>query len=98
MEDNNAITEQPNVVNYEEEYNKLVEAYKKLQEAANQQCSQLYDRVKKLENTWMLTRADFLFRIFSDDKFDAILRQKAQKELEEFLFPQKEEQINDKEN
>ena len=98
MEDNNAITEQPNVVNYEEEYNKLVEAYKKLQEAANQQCSKKYDRVKKLENTWMLTRADFLFRIFSDDKFDAILRQKAQKELEEFLFPQKEEQINDKEN
>jgi len=97
MEDNNAIIKQPDAVNYEEEYNKLAEAYNKLQEAANQQCSQLYDRIKKLENTWMLTRADFLFRIFSDNKFDADFRQKAQKELEEFLFPRKEEQVNDKE-
>lgn len=94
MEDNNAITEQPNVVNYEEEYNKLANAYTELEKTAKQ----LYSRVKQLENTWMLTRAEFMFRIIDNNKFDVDTRQKAQKELEEFLFPQKEEQINDKEN
>jgi hypothetical protein len=94
MEDNNAITEQPNVVNYEEEYNKLANAYTELEKTAKQ----LYSRVKQLENTWMLTRAEFMFRIVDNNKFDVDTRQKAQKELEEFLFPQKEEQINDKEN
>lgn len=94
MEDNNAITEQPNVVNYEEEYNKLANAYTELEKTAKQ----LYGRVKQLENTWMLTRAEFMFRIVDNNKFDVDTRQKAQKELKEFLFPQKEEQINDKEN
>ena len=94
MEDNNAITEQPNVVNYEEEYNKLANAYTELEKTAKQ----LYSRVKQLENTWMLTRAEFMFRIVDNNKFDVDTRQKAQKELEEFLFHQKEEQINDKEN
>ena len=94
MEDNNAITEQPNVVNYEEEYSKLANAYTELEKTAKQ----LYSRVKQLENTWMLTRAEFMFRIVDNNKFDVDTRQKAQKELEEFLFPQKEEQINDKEN
>lgn len=93
MEDNNAIVEQPNAVNYEEEYGKLANAYTELEKTAKQ----LYSRVKQLENTWMLTRADFLFRIVNDNKFDVDFRQKAQKELEEFLFPEKEEQTNDKE-
>jgi len=83
MEDNNAITEQPNAVNYEELYNKLVEAYK-----------QLYNRCKQLENTWMLTRSEFLFKVVDNNKFDVNIRQKAQKELEDFLFP---EQNNSKE-
>ena len=83
MEDNNAITEQPNAVNYEELYNKLVEAYK-----------QLYNRYRQLENTWMLTRSEFLFKVVDNNKFDVNIRQKAQKELEDFLFP---EQNNSKE-
>ena len=86
MEDNNAITEQPNAVNYEEEYNKVVEAYK-----------QLYERFKNLENTWMLTRADFLFKIVDNNKFNVDIRQKAQVELENFLFPNNTENVNDKE-
>ena len=86
MEDNNAITKQPNAVNYEEEYNKVVEAYK-----------QLYERFKNLENTWMLTRADFLFKIVDNNKFNVDIRQKAQVELENFLFPNNKENVNDKE-
>ena len=93
MEDNNAIVEQPNAVNYEEEYGKLANAYTELEKTAKQ----LYSRVKQLENTWMLTRADFMFRIVDNNKFDVGVRQKAQEELEEFLFPKKEEQTNDKE-
>lgn len=92
MEDNNAILEQPNAVNYEEEYNKLVNAYNELKDTANQ----LYNRVKQLENTWMLQRADFLFKIVGDNKFNVDIRQKAQEELENFLFPKKEE-LNNKE-
>ena len=83
MEDNNAITEQPNAVNYEEEYNKLLDAYTKLEETAKQ----LYNRTKQLENTWMLQRADFLFKVVENNKFDPDVRQKAQTELENFLFP-----------
>lgn len=83
MEDNHAISEQPNAVNYEEEYNKLLDAYTKLEETAKQ----LYNRTKQLENTWMLQRADFLFKVVENNKFDPDVRQKAQKELENFLFP-----------
>lgn len=90
MEDNNAIIEQPPAVNYEEEYNKLYEAYSKLEETAKQ----LYERLKQLENTWMLQRADFLFKIVGDNKFNVDIRQKAQEELENFLFPKKEENNN----
>lgn len=83
MEDNHAISEQPNAVNYEEEYNKLLDAYTKLEETAKQ----LYNRTKQLENTWMLQRADFLFKVVENNKFDPDVRQKAQTELENFLFP-----------
>ena len=83
MEDNNAINKQPDAVNYEEEYNKLVVQYEKLKNTAEQ----LYSRVKQLENTWMLTRAEFLFKIVADNKFNVDIRQKAQEELENFLFP-----------
>ena len=83
MEDNHAISKQPNAVNYEEEYNKLLDAYTKLEETAKQ----LYNRTKQLENTWMLQRADFLFKVVENNKFDPDIRQKAQTELENFLFP-----------
>ena len=87
MEDNNAISKQSDAVNFEEKYNELANEFNRLQETAKQ----LYNRVKQLENTWMLQRADFLFRIVSENKFDVDLRQKAQTELENFLFPQPEE-------
>ena len=87
MEDNNAISEQPIAVNYEEKYNELANEFQKLQMTAKQ----LYDRVKQLENTWMLQRADFLFKIVADNKFNVEIRQKAQTELENFLFPQQDE-------
>lgn len=83
MEDNHAISKQPNAVNYEEEYNKLLDAYTKLEDTAKQ----LYNRTKQLENTWMLQRADFLFKVVENNKFDPDIRQKAQTELENFLFP-----------
>ena len=57
--------------------NRCIEAYK-----------QLYNRYKQLENTWMLTRSEFLFKVVDNNKFDVNIRQKAQKELEDFLFPE----------
>lgn len=83
MEDNHAISKQPNAVNYEEEYNKLLDAYTKLEDTAKH----LYNRTKQLKNTWMLQRADFLFKVVENNKFDPDIRQKAQIELENFLFP-----------
>lgn len=94
MEDNHAINEQPNsVVNYEEEYNKLAVEYKKLEDVANR----LYGRVKQLENTWMLQRADFLFKVLEAKAFDSDTKIKAEEELIAFLFPKQEEQPNNKE-
>ena len=83
MEDNHAISEQPIAVNYEEKYNELINEFNRLQETAKQ----LYSRVKQLENTWMLTRAEFLFKVVDNNKFNVDVRQKAQEELENFLFP-----------
>ena len=88
MEDNNAINEQLNAVNFEEKYNKLAIEFENLKNTANQ----LYARVKQLENTWMLQRAEFLFKVVADNKFNVDIRQKAQEELENFLFPSKQEE------
>lgn len=88
MEDNHAISEQLGAVNYEEEYNKLAVEFGNLKETANQ----LYARVKQLENAWMLQRAEFLFKVVADNKFNVDIRQKAQEELENFLFPPKQEE------
>ena len=93
MEDNHAISEQPNAVNYEEEYNKLVVEFKKLENIADQ----LYKRVKLLENTWMFHRTDSLFKVVESNNFDPAFRQKAQNELENFLFPVEPEQKENKE-
>jgi len=86
MEDNNAINEQLNVVDYEKEYKALVEKFNQTQTVANQ----LYERVKQLENTWMLQRAEFLFRIINMEGFSAEVKDKAHTELENFLFPKVE--------
>lgn len=94
MEDNNAINEQLNAVNYEEKYNKLAIEFENLKNTANQ----LYARVKQLENTWMLQRAEFLFKVVADNKFNVDIRQKAQEELEKFLFPSKQEESVEENN
>lgn len=94
MEDNNAINEQLNAVNYEEKYNKLAIEFENLKNTANQ----LYARVKQLENTWMLQRAEFLFKVVADNKFNVDIRQKAQEELENFLFPSKQEESVEENN
>jgi hypothetical protein len=94
MEDNNAINEQLNAVNYEEEYNKLVAEFNKLRQTAQQ----LFNRVKQLENNWMLQRAEFLFKVVADNKFNVDIRQKAQEELENFLFPSKQEESVEENN
>ena len=94
MEDNNAINEQLNAVNFEEKYNKLAIEFENLKNTANQ----LYARVKQLENTWMLQRAEFLFKVVADNKFNVDIRQKAQEELENFLFPSKQEESVEENN
>lgn len=94
MEDNHAINEQLNAVNYEEKYNKLAIEFENLKNTANQ----LYARVKQLENTWMLQRAEFLFKVVADNKFNVDIRQKAQEELENFLFPSKQEESVEENN
>ena len=94
MEDNHAINEQlDSAVNFEEEYNKLIAEYSKLKNITDQ----LYGRVKQLENTWMLQRADFLFRVLDQKVFEDDIKHKAGEELIAFLFPKQEEQPNDKE-
>lgn len=91
MEDNNAINKQLNdAVDYEKEYNNLVVEYQKLEDAANK----LYNRVKQLENTWMLQRANFLFEVMKLDAFNGDTKIKAEEELINFLFPKKEEQTD----
>ena len=88
MEDNNAINKQgfPVEVN-EENYNKVIEEYGKLQNIV----TNLYQRVKQLENTWVLQRASFLMEIIKCGKFNADTVIKAEEELTAFLFPEKKE-------
>ena len=95
MEDNHAIDQQSNgTVDYEKEYKKVVTEYDKLTNIANQ----LYGKVKQLENTWMLTRAGFLFEIIKSNAFNGDIKVRAEEELTNFLFPKKEEESNNKED
>ena len=80
MEDNRNISEQVDNVD-------LVKENEQLKQALNQ----VYKRCQQLENTWMLTRADMLFKVVENNKFSPETRQKAQEELENFLFPQPKE-------
>lgn len=92
MEDNNAINQQgfPTEVN-EENYNKVIEEYGKLQNIA----TNLYQRVKQLENTWLLQRASFLMEIIKCGKFNSETIVRAEEELTNFLFPEKAEDIKE---
>ena len=88
MEDNNAINEQHNVVDYEKAFNQLQQEFAKLDKYAQG----LYNRVQELERTWLLQRATFLLEIVKCGKFDSDTTIKAIDELTAFLFPQAEEQ------
>lgn len=92
MEDNNAINEQgfPTEVN-EENYNKVIEEYNKLQHITNN----LYQRVKQLENNLITQRAYFLMEIVKCGKFNTETTIKAEEELTNFFFPNKEENIKE---
>jgi len=77
MENNNGRPEQ------EVDVQKLMEEKARLEQAANN----LYARVQQLENTWMLNRANFLFKVIETPRFSEECKDKAIKELEGFLFP-----------
>lgn len=51
----------------------------------------LYARVKQLENSWLITRAEFLFKVLETPQFSDECKLKAREELEGFLFPTKAE-------
>lgn len=90
MEDNNGINQQPNAVNYEEVCKQLEAENNKLKQVADN----LYGRVKQLENTWMLNRANFLFEVLKSDAFHSDTKIKAEEELTKFLFPEPEQENN----
>lgn len=51
---------------------------------------ELYARNQHLENTWMLSRANFLFKVLEMPQFSEEYKTKAKEELENFLFPLEE--------
>lgn len=81
MEDNNRGTEQKiNIEAVLKENNELKEAYNKL-----------ITRVQELNNTWMLNRAGMLMEIIKSESFPSEIKEKAIKELSEFLYPTRNE-------
>ncbi len=68
--------------------NRLQEENAKLKEVL----SKVYPEYQKLKQTWMLQRASFLFKVVENNKFNPDVRQKAQEEIEVFLFPPQAEQ------
>lgn len=68
--------------------NRLQEENAKLKEVL----SKVYPEYQKLKQTWMLQRALFLFKVVENNKFNPDVRQKAQEEIEVFLFPPQAEQ------
>lgn len=81
MEDNNRGTEQKiNIEAVLKENNELKEAYNKL-----------VTRVQDLNNTWMLNRAGMLMEITKNESFPSEIKEKAIKELSEFLYPTRNE-------
>lgn len=68
--------------------NRLQEENAKLKEVL----SKVYPEYQKLKQTWMLQRASFLFKVVENNNFNPDVRQKAQEEIEVFLFPPQAEQ------
>lgn len=63
---------------------------KEIKEAYNN----LAVRARELNNTWMITRANMLLEVVKTEVFPEDVRQKAVKELSEFLYPVIEEPEN----
>ena len=85
MEEDNRRDEQTVDINAViEENNKIKEAY-----------AALYKRYNELNNTWMLTRANFLVDIIKSNEFPEDLRKKAIVEFTEFLYPTKSENVDE---
>ena len=83
MEENNRRDEQTVDVNAViEENNKIREAY-----------GNLVNRYNDLNNTWMLTRANFLIEVVKNKEFPKDLKDKAIAELTEFLYPTRKEEV-----
>ena len=71
--------------------NKIIEENNKIKEAY----AALYKRYNELNNTWMLTRANFLFEIIKNKEFPEDFRNRAIVEFTEFLYPTKDEDVSD---
>ena len=84
MEDNNRGVEQKIDIEAVLNENKAIkEAYNNLAE-----------RVRELNNTWMITRANILLEVIKIEAFPEEVRQKAVKEFSEFLYPVRGESEN----
>lgn len=89
MEDNNAINEQPTSVenvNVEE----VLKANQELQQAAEH----WYNKTKQLENTWALSRLNFLFELAKLDGVSSDIKEKTINEIVNLLFPKVENKDN----
>ena len=89
MEDNNAINKQPTSVeniNVEE----VLKANKELQQAAEH----WYNKAKQLENTWALSRLNFLFEFAKLDGVSSDIKEKTINEIDNLLFPKVENKDN----
>ena len=85
MEEDNRRDEQTVDINAViEENNKIKEAY-----------AALYKRYNELNNTWMLTRANFLVDIIKSNEFPEDLRKKAIVEFTEFMYPTKSVNVDE---
>ena len=83
MEKNNGRQEHPVIGDAKMDPKAILEENQQLKTI----CSQMHDRIKQLENGWAIQRAQFLFEVMKTDGFSIEAKQKAQEELEGFLFP-----------
>jgi hypothetical protein len=54
-------------------------------------CNKLYQENMQMKEVWVLNRANFLFKVIENDFFNQEFKEKAAKELELYLYPNKEE-------
>lgn len=79
MEENNGRIEQNVIPDVE----KIIEENNRLKETN----ASLIDRLNELNNAWMMNRVGFLFEITKNDAFPKEIKERAIKELSEFIYP-----------